>query len=172
MIKRLIKRPGKGFSRLGFSLIELIVVVLLMGILASMTTISVRGAIVRGRLTRAADLVQRFDVALRRAARSERRPVVGQIDRKRGRLTIDAGGNEPRLITLPKHVLIETIRFRASTGSSRSNRIIADRDGASPTYALRLSSGGSQRWVLLVGGTGQVIHGLDSVSVNSFLAFR
>ena len=59
-------------DRAGFSLIELVVVLLLMAIMASMATIGLQGVVIRGRLVRAAEVVEQFDTALRRQARNQR----------------------------------------------------------------------------------------------------
>ena len=161
----------------GFSLVELVVVLVLMAILASMATVSIRGVIIRQRLARAAEVVEQFDTALRRSARNGRRRVVGVIDRSRRRLVIGQVNGKARTFSLPKQVSIDSVRLGSvrlgqSPSTSSETQITAAGDGSSASYAVRLVSGQTRRWVLLAGGTGQVIHDLDSTSVDSLLGSR
>ena len=158
--------------RRAFSLIELVVVLVLMAVMASVATISIRGAVVRQRLSRAAEVVEQFDTALRRQARYQRRKVVGVIDRSQGRMTVDPGNDRPISFELPNHTSIDSIRFGRSRPSRSDSRVLADSDGSSTSYAVRLSVGETKRWVLLIGGTGQVIHDLTDRSVASLLGAR
>jgi prepilin-type N-terminal cleavage/methylation domain-containing protein len=157
----------------GFSLVELIVVLVLMGILVSMATVSIRGVILRQRLARAAEVVEQFDTALRRSARNARRQVVGVIDRNHRRLTIGQVNRSARTFTLPNQVSIDSVRLgRSSFATGSVNQIIVADDGSSASYAVRLVSGQTHRWVVFAGGTGQVIHDLDRSSVDFLLGSR
>lgn len=164
-------------DRPAFSLIELVVVMVLMAILASVATVSVRGVIVRQRLSRAAEIVEQFDTALRRQARQERRRVVGVIDRSQGRLIVgQLAAGQPdqnsRRFQLPSQVTVDSIRLGNNRFRNAATPIVANGDGSSPSYAIRLASGKTRRWVFLVGGTGQVVHGLSSASVDQILGIR
>jgi hypothetical protein len=128
--------------------------------------------IARQRLARGAEVVEQFDTALRRAARERRGPVVGEINVSRRQLTIDPSADRSKAFTLPDRVTVKDVRIGSRRTNSPENRIVASHDGSSQSYALRLSIGDATRWVLLVGGTGQVVHDLESASVNSVLAVR
>ena len=156
----------------GFSLIELVVVLVLMAILASTATVSIRGIIIRQRLARAAEVLEQFDTALRRQARNGRRRVVGVIDRGRRRLVIEQSNGKARTFTMPKQVSIDSVRFGVSPATRSGTRIIASGQGSSESYAVRLVGGQTRRWVFFAGGTGQVVHNLDSVSVDLLLGSR
>ncbi|MDV6033896.1 MAG: type II secretion system protein [Phycisphaera sp. RhM] len=156
----------------GFSLIELVVVLVLMAVIASMATLSVRGVIARQRLGRAVEVIEQFDTALRRSARDQRRQVAGVIDRGRGRLTVDPSGERSRTYTLPRQVSIDAIRFGPVPSSRSGSQIVANADGSSPSYALRLASGNTRRWVFFVGGSGQVVDDFNDMAVDLALGMR
>ncbi|MCA9140012.1 MAG: hypothetical protein KDB00_24735 [Planctomycetales bacterium] len=148
------------------------VVIALMGMLASLATMSIHGVIVRQRLSRAAEVVEQFDTALRRSALVQRRDVTGVIDRNRHRLFVDSDAESPMTFKLPNHVEIGSVRYGSSNQSVRGNRVTFNEQGVSPSYAVRLDSGTNQRWVLLVGGTGQIVHDLDRGGVEAVLEGR
>ena len=137
-------------SRRAFSLIELVVVLVLMAIIASMATLSLRGVMVRYQLSQGVEVIQRFDAALRRSARLDRRGDAGEINRAAGRLAV---AKLDESYVLPKSVQIRSVRVSDSTSRSVS----VSGQGASPSYAIELSSGDASRWVLLVGGSGQFV---------------
>ncbi len=164
--------PGLASAKRGFSLIELVVVLVLMAVIASLATLSLRGVIARQRLGRAIEVIEQFDTALRRSARDQRRQVAGVIDRGRGRLTVDPSGDPSRTYTLPRQVSIDAIRFGPVSSSRTGSQIIANADGSSPSYALRLASGDTRRWIFLVGGSGQVVDDFNDMAVDLALGMR
>lgn len=131
-----------------------------MSLVASMATLSLRGFTVRQKLAQAAERVEQFDLALRRAARRDRKGAIGIIDGGQGQLSIPKIN---KTIQLPSQVDIEMVL----TGSSRERGVPVSPDGSSPSYAVRLSTGKAFRWVLIVGGSGQVIHDADATLVNA-----
>lgn len=148
--------------RAAFSLIELVIVLILMALVASMATISLRGVTVRQRLAKAAERVEQFDLAMRRAARLNRDNAIGIIDRASGQLSIPQAN---KTFQLPSQVLIAAVRI--GKGSDREVTVLPN--GSSPSYAVRLSSGDASRWVLFVGGSGQVIHDADASLIEAVL---
>lgn len=155
----------------GFSLIELVVVLVILAVLAALATYPLRGAVVRGSLARAVEVVERFDQALRREARSRRQGVSGSIDRSLGKLTV-GDPNGLRTFQLPSRVSIDAIRFAGNRPSAATTTVAAGGDGSTDTYALRLAVGDARTWVLLVGGTGQVIHPTDAAQTRALLEVR
>lgn len=149
----------------GFSLIELVVVLLLLAILAAMATYSARGIVARDRLARGVETIEQFDRALRRAARSQRRPVKGMIDRRRGEFAVE--GSQERRFRLPDSVSIESLRMDAS-----GRGLTAIGDGSTSSYAVELQCDRAKVFVLFAGGSGQVLHLTDRSQVQSILETR
>lgn len=156
----------------GFSLIELVVVLVLMGMLAGTAAVSVRGVVVRQDLSRAAEIVEQFDTALRRTARHQRRSLVGVVNRAGQSLSIETARDNRRTFKLPRQVTIDSIRFATSNRNQLQDRIVVNGDGVGFSYAIRLAYGETDRWVFFAGGSGQVVHGLSGDSINSLLAVR
>ncbi|MEO1524022.1 MAG: prepilin-type N-terminal cleavage/methylation domain-containing protein [Planctomycetota bacterium] len=153
-------------TRRGFSLVELVVVLLLLAILASMAAYSARGVVAKNRLARAVETVEQFDQALRRAARYERREITGVIDRQRGTLSVENGSDEHRF-RLPGRVSIESLKMEGSGGG-----LVAFGDGSTRSYAVELESDRARVFVVFAGGTGQVLHLNDVATVRAILESR
>ena len=148
------------------------VVLVLMALLASLATTSVRAVVLRQRLARAAEVVEQFDRALRRSARYQRRNVAGAIDRRRGRFSVAESAERTSVFDLPRQVSIDAIRFGTRRSSAIGETLVASGDGATASYAIRLQCGDASRWVLMVGGSGQVVHDLNQSSIDSILGTR
>ena len=72
----------------GFTLIELVIVLVILALMAAAATISVRGATTRARLARAVIVLEQFDLAMRREARWRRQSVAGEINTAEGKLSL------------------------------------------------------------------------------------
>jgi len=155
-------------TRRGFSLIELIVVIVLLAIVAATASLSLRGYVQRHRLARAAETLGRFDLALRAEARRKRAIVTGMIEPRRGRLTVQA--TEPyRTFDLPASVRVGTVRVGQVMSSSRRRQIAVNPIGDSPSYAIEVVSGSTSRWVFFSGGCGQQVNDLDRDQIAALL---
>lgn len=150
----------------GFSLIELVVVLLLLAILAALATYSARGIVAKDRLARGVEAIEQFDRALRRAARSQRRTVKGVIDRRRGEFVVD-GTSEQRRFRLPRRVTMESLRMDTS-----GRGLAALGDGSTASYAVELRCDRAKVFVVFAGGSGQVLHLTDPSRVQSILGSR
>lgn len=145
----------------GFSLIELIIVLVLMAVAAAMATFSLRGVRSRQKLARGVEIVQQFDAALRRSALVNRRGARGEVNRSGGQMTIEALNQTYKL---PDPLKMQEFRIG---GSGREVTVFGD--GSSPTYAVKLSTGNASRWVLLIGGSGQLVSDADDSLVNAMV---
>ncbi len=154
--------------RSAFSLIELVIVIVLMAILAGLASIPVRSAITRSQLSHAVEMIERFDLALRTTARQQRQTVQGTIDRSKGKLTLQ-DPSSVRSFQLPKRVRLKSVRI---AGGTAFGLITATSSGATPTYAFELVAGETTRWIVLVGGSGQVIRDADATLVTTLMGIR
>ncbi len=157
---------GRSHDRIAFTLIELVVVMVILGILAALVANSLSGVVARQQLSRAAQTIEMFDAKARREARRRRLPTEALIDRTRGRLTIDRigrgdNGSPESTYRLPRQVKIKEVRMRRQGVVGTQVEIDINRFGQSPTYAVELQRGETSRWLVVLGLTGQVIS-LDS----------
>ena len=141
-------------SRSAFTLIELLFVLVIMAVLASIAVLSLGGFISRYQLAQATESIERFDARARRDARRYRKPVDTTIKLNRRRLVNESSELE---YSLPRSVTIEEVRVGRQATVGSQVKIDFDREGASPTYAVQLQRGKQSRWLIVLGTSGQVI---------------
>ena len=149
-------------SRLAFTLIELVVVIVIMATLSTLAVLSTSGVMDRYQLSRAAETIEMFDARARRDAQSSRQPILAIIQRNQQRLLIGMPGDTVSVPTaaqyrLPRSVEITEIRMRRRVTAGGNFEIHFNREGSSPTYALRLERGNMSRWLVVLGVSGQVV---------------
>ena len=154
--------PMPRASRRGFSLIELMVVTVLLAIMAALASVPVSGALARHDLSRSAQQIQLFDLRLRHEAELENAIVKGLIDPRAGRLIVSVDGAPVKSFQLPESVVVQATR-------DVDRGIEVTKEGDSRSYAIQLACRGATQWVLVVGGSGQVLVDLDQRSVKSLL---
>jgi prepilin-type N-terminal cleavage/methylation domain-containing protein len=153
-----------------FTLIELMVVIALASILASLAAVSLGGTMDRYRLSQAEQMIEAFDAAARRDARRRREPVSAIIQRSRQRLILPARTTNDKQYRLPRHVEIKQIRLRRRLTAGRDLELLFNREGTGPTYAVELVCGKSSRWLVVLGISGQIIALQDRGEVDEILA--
>ena len=155
-------------TRHGFSLIELVVVIVLMAMIAAAASLSLRGYVQRQRVVRAVETIGRFDAALRSEARRTRSTVTGTIEPSGGRLMFQSEA-ETRVFKLPADVRLNRVRIGPITSSTSPRRLAVDDLGRSPSYAIEVVAGTASRWVFFSGASGQGVNGLDRDEVTALL---
>lgn len=158
--------------RKAFTLIELVVVMVLLALLASLTVYSLGGTMDRYRVSRAIETVELFDARARRAARTTRRGVNVTIDRKSRELLIDPidPQQENASFQLPSKVEIEEVRFAGSKRSQKQSDFSISGQGRSTTYAIQLRRGELTRWLVVLGFSGQVVPVNNESEVDAILS--
>lgn len=148
--------------RSGFTLVELVIVLVIAAMLTAIASLSLRGTLDQHQLSRAAEVIERFDAKMRRESRLTEQPVVAGFDLSRGRLTIDAvGSDRDTTLRLPSRVEVSRFRLRQKVAVGKRVNLLIDRDGTGPTYAIELKRGRMTRWLVVLGTSGQFIP-LDS----------
>jgi Tfp pilus assembly protein FimT len=150
-------------------MIELVVVMVIVSLLATLAMLSFGGTMDRYRLSCAAETVEMFDAHARRDASRLRKPIQATIERDRNRLVIRSRG-EDTLFPLPRGVEIKQIRVRRRVTTGRDFEIQFNNEGSSPTYALELARGTMSRWLVVLGISGQVIALDNEGEVNAILS--
>ena len=155
--------------RAAFTLLEMVVVMLIVAILSALAIVPFRGVIDRQQMTVAIESIRRFDAQARREARLRGTAIAAEVDRGRGQWRWGSG-TRSAVVRLPWQIQIAELRASADratagdlsragsrpiTGSTAGLRYAAD--GSSPTYALKLARGDLQRWIVVLGRSGQVV---------------
>lgn len=155
----------------GFTLIELVVVMMIMALLASLAMVSLGASIDRYRLARAVDAIETFDARARRDARVSHTSLVAQFDRRRGELRIDdQGSGQPYLVRVPVQVGIAELRRGRTKVLGNQAKLEFRADGSSLSYAIRLLRGKSERWLVVLGRSGQVVACESEQEVDAILS--
>tara|TARA_R110002049_G_scaffold4601_5_gene32722 strand:+ start:1011769 stop:1012269 length:501 start_codon:yes stop_codon:yes gene_type:complete len=158
-----------------FTLIELAVVMVVMGLLASLTVMSFGGTMDRYRLGKAVEAVERFDAYIRRESRSSQRSNLAAIDRRSGNLSLVSGDQRrTRMFRIPRRVEIVELTVIDAGGRRRSpsgvTNFVVTGSGRTPTYALHLQRGKYHRWLVVLGFSGQVVSLENAGEVDALLA--
>ncbi len=174
---RRMQAPKRWREAAAFSLIELTVVLLLLGIAAAVVTLRLAGPTARVNMRDAADRIARFDHASRAWAREHDVAL---------RVAVDLGANEIRRTTadggedardlggpleLPAGWRIGRLLIGGEAAAGESASIAVSRLGLTPSYAMLLEGpGGRRQWVLLTGLGGEMALPDDEGQLRDILA--
>ena len=145
----------------GFSLIEITMVLLIMGIAAAAVTLRVEPMLRRARMDQVARDIVDFDRLTRTMARRHDRQLRLVLDTAAGELRrLDAAGiqSHGRALTLPDNYAIMKVLVRKQDIGVGTISLSCSRRGFMPTYAVSLAGpGGRRRWILLTALGGQEV---------------
>lgn len=153
-------------TRRAFTLVELLAVIAILGMFASVTTIVVRGSISAAREQLDWQRVQSMDAQLRAQCRRLRQPATV-------RLNLDTGTWERRTVGMQPLRVAETRSLKALLSHGQVARsgevtVVYRADGTSDSYAVSMSEVGPQQpWRLVCGGTGQWVEELSHETVRT-----
>jgi len=161
--------------RRAFTLIELIVVVALAAIMATLVTVSLAGNLRAARASDVAQSIATSDRLAREYARRFDRPVTLVFDLSQSTLT-RAGGDPSHNSTLHLPAGLRIARLVTATTDTTSGQVTipCSAAGQTPSYALLLTDGrGRQHWTITAGLTGQTSTASDENEVRDiFTALR
>ncbi len=160
-----MRRPNNRVCR-AFTMLELFAVLIVLGLISTITVISVIGHLDQSELLRMSHLLANADRKEREATRQS--PIAGglAIDRSKQRLRYSCSANT---VDFSRNVRLAEVIL--STPVSGNDGILFSQSGQSSTYAFRLESRrGASKWVLIVGMTGQVLVSDNSDEVRSLMA--
>lgn len=144
-----------------FTLIELLVVLIIVALLMSAVTLSLKGPYQAAQLQNAIEQMQLVDRQLRDRARRTGTGTDMIVDLDKKGIEIrrhGATGNDDQVVELLGN--IEVDRVLTARGRSENGRITlrCSSLGHTPTYALRLRIGARQtKWVMFTGITGEAM---------------
>jgi len=145
-----------------FSLIELLVVLVLIGLLAGLVAVSLESQLGQVRMTEVLDRVKRVDARARLNAVRDDQPQTLRFDMVAGTIERMSGDgmqqDQGRLVHMPDGFSIESLKRRGTdTNESLEAAISINRDGWSQSYALAIAnadSNGQDQWLVMAGLTG------------------
>ncbi len=159
-------------SSLGFSLIEVLAVLVLLGLAASAVGLSVRGSANKVAFESVRERLMAFDATTRRLARERGEALAMRYDPAAATWSrVDRDGRPVGAgFTLPSRFRAARVRVRApSEGRVAVEVPVSDR-GLSPSYAIALPDiTGGERLLLFAGGTGRCAELRDETSLQKLL---
>ncbi|MHC4716353.1 MAG: pilus assembly FimT family protein [Planctomycetota bacterium] len=165
---------SRASGALGFTLTELIAVLLVMGLAAGAVALSVGRTRGTGRMADAVDRLMDFDGRTRQRAIRSGKPVQVVFDLAGNRVFARAGGGtdegpEDELILGEGVELGKVVLAGGSTDRSRV-AIWCSARGSAPTCAVRLDGRPGRTWLLFAGPTGQVVRTDDEAQITQAMA--
>lgn len=173
-------------NRSGFTLIEMIAVVLLLGLLVGSVAYAMTGELRRGTREEAVDVIRYMDHTTRLTARRFGRPCAVRFDlaEDRMRRILDPADRSRQTLStrrLPRPFGIDRLVV-AEVDDRRRGKPISTRvrsrehgradvkvgvGGRGPTYAVRLAGNEQHQWLVFAGLTGQMIRAQDEQAVDN-----
>jgi len=148
-------------KRRGFTLLELVIVILILAIMSGFAVLSLRGHIDRARWTQSLQQLEQIDRIGRIAARSERTIYRLSFHRSKRKVELRAIGwnaakRSVREWKLPTGLHFVAFRDRAALTRSEEMMIEINSNGQSPSYAVALkANSGAPQWLVTLGISGQ-----------------
>lgn len=157
-------------TRRGFSMVELIVVLLLLGLMAAAITLRLQSPLYLARIKEFKEDMTAYDRLTRKSCLEQNRAARLWIDLTAGRIerrSIDGTVEYGTSLQLPRDLKIVTLRIGRQDVIAGRFIIPFSRWGLSPTYGLCVeASEGDRHWLVLSGLTGQPVEPQEDVDVR------
>ena len=170
-MKILTRKPNDRARRRshGFTLVELIAVLVIAAIVAGMVVLSVRSHLARAKMTAACELLQACDSNVRHVARAHGTGLALQI--LAGKSSIRMPNGQVR--SLGRGVSIDRLWTPRAAANSGTLHVVMSPTGQSDTYAVRLNAGEKvTRWLVVLGASGQCLQFKREKDVRQLLSIK
>lgn len=160
-------------KRGGFTMMEMVVVVLILGVIAAAVTLRVQGPLTSAKTADVVGAVVDFDRTTRSAARSQNRPLCMVLTVSEGKLArTDETGTTPAggTLQLPEGFRLTRARVRQEDCPAGQATIRYSRQGLTPSYAVRVEGPAGGQWLVVAGATGDVVQVNNEEDVRNILA--
>lgn len=148
-------------NRTAFSLVEIMVVILILGIAAAAVAINVHRPLVSANLADTVGALVDFDRTTRTAARAQDRPLRMMVNLSGGTVTRATEAAKPidgSALSVPAGFRLARLLVGAKDYREGETAIPCSRSGFAPTYAILVQSdAGPQQWLVFAGLTGQTV---------------
>ncbi len=159
------RRTETTAKRSAFTLIELLAVIAILGMFASVATLSVRGSISAARHQLEWQRLQSMDVTLRAQCRRLKQPATIQVDLDTGTWERHMAGMQP--LRLIETASLNQVSNRGQVIRTGQATLFYRADGTSDSYAVRMNGDTDSQWRLSCGGTGQWVEGVSHDTVRA-----
>jgi prepilin-type N-terminal cleavage/methylation domain-containing protein len=160
-------------SRRGFSLIELMAVLLIMGIMAGAVALRIQNPLRKARMADVTGSLEQLDRSTRHAARQQRRAMRIVFDRSTGTIARTDDQGHPAGsgdVVLPAGYEIEHLLVVGQDITTGVAVVRCTAMGVTPTYAMLLNAGGRRQWIVVAGLTGQFVQAQDERDARQTVA--
>jgi prepilin-type N-terminal cleavage/methylation domain-containing protein len=147
----------------GFTLIEVIAVVVILGMLVGIASMNLRGHVNRAKMVQAVTMLEDADRYARAFARKEHIPLEMTLSRKTRTISIrssdsSASKKPVRSWKLPSGISMNRIRDSQGLVEANEKEISISANGTSPMYAIGLAGANrNASWLVTLGFSGQHI---------------
>lgn len=155
----------------GFTLLELVITLVILGVLSAIATTSLTGRIGHHQLTQASRVIAYSDTYARRQASNQRQSVRTSVARLANLLRVKTPQEQKdRSFKLPGGISIADVKFAGQAITTTNFDIQYNQYGISRSYALKLTKGSLSRWIIVLGASGQIIQSNNEEEVNEILS--